>query len=285
MEALSVPSPTALMSAAARAAHLLVDGPTPLLVDAQALALCRAVGSSPLDYQLAAPREPVLAAARLSAVVRSRFAEQIARRSSTDQYVVLGAGLDSSGHRLQASTRTWLVDLPTVLRWRASAFAAAEIEDVGAAVPLDLATADVPAALAAAGGDLERPVVVSWLGTVMYLDLPQVERVLGQLSALAPGSHLVFDCIVPPSERDPAGQAYAEAVSAVAGTSGEPWRSTFSATDVEDVLSRTGWRLERSANEAEVVPDGSWQEHEALRPQRLVRLVHASTNPDGRPTP
>lgn len=63
-----MPSMTALMSAAARAAHLLVDDAPHLWDDPVALALCRALRPSPLDYQLARPAAAVLASARPSAV-------------------------------------------------------------------------------------------------------------------------------------------------------------------------------------------------------------------------
>ena len=270
----ATPSPTALMSAAARAAHLLVDAGPPLLVDEQAAALCAAAEPSPLTYQLAAPQEPVLAAARLSATARSRFAEEAARASGCGQHVVLGAGLDTSGHRLPTVT-TWLVDLPGVLVWRRERFAAAGLDDVGVPVPADLLVDDVLDALVRAGWDAGRPTAVTWLGTVMYLDDESVERVLARLSGLAVGSHVVLDHLLPAPDRDAAGQAYVDALSAAVGASGEPWRSTLSPEGARSLLARAGWSVVRSSPEADTCPAGFWDRTDALRPQRLVRLVHA----------
>lgn len=269
------------MSAAARAAHPLVDDGPPLLVDEQAPLLCAAAGSpGPLDYQRAAPREPVLAAARFSAVVRSRFAEDRVRAARTAQVVVLGAGLDTAAHRLGPDRTVWLVDLPGVLAWRAGMLAAAGIREVGRPVGADLAGDGLADALVAAGFDPGRPAAVVWLGTTMYLPSEAVRRVLDRPGLWAPGSHVVLDHVLPPGERDDAGRAYAAALAAVAGGSGEPWRSSATADEVAALLGAAGWQVVEAVDEGDAVPSGFWPDRGAARPdglrrQRLVRLVHA----------
>lgn len=271
------PSPTALMSAAARAAHLVVDDPPPFLVDEQAAVLCRAASSVPLDYQLAAPREPVLAAARLSATVRSRFAEDVVRGSGVEQHVVLGAGLDTSAHRLDPRVTTWAVDLPGVLAWRSHLFVTSGIADPARPVPVDLTADDVLPALAAAGCDLRRPTAVSWLGVAMYLGTDEVARVLRGLAGLGAGSHLVVDHVLPVADRDEAGRSYADALSAAVGAAGEPWRSTLSPAAAAELLADAGWDVVASVAEADAVPGGLAGRRDGLRPQRLVQLTHAVT--------
>lgn len=272
----TTPSPSALMSAAARAAHLLVDDAPPLLTDEQARALCTAADPNPLGYQLAAPDVPVLAAARLSATARSRFAEERLRAASgIEQYVVLGAGLDTSGHRTPPGVSTWLVDLPGVLAWRAMLFSDAGLVDVGAPAPVDLASEDLVARLVAAGLRPERPAFVSWLGTTMYLGREQIDGVLRALSGLAPGSQLVLDHVLPAAQRDAAGQSYADAVASALGASGEPWLSTFGGADMAAVLGHVGWASLGSVAEADSVPDGFWDRRDALRSQRLIQFAHA----------
>lgn len=276
MEPQITSSLSALLSAAARAAHLHVDPAPYVLVDHQAEPLSTAglpADASPLTYQLEAPEEPVLAAARVATLARSRFADDVHRESGLNQHIVLGAGLDTSGHRAPAGARTWLVDLPGVLRWRAARFAAAGITDVGTPVPADLVSDDVVASLVRAGLEPERPAMVAWLGTTMYLDPAQVEAVLRRLAQLAPGSRLVLDHVLPPSDRDAAGRAYAEAVATMVGATGEPWRSSFSVRQIEALLDVTGWRLRRSEDEHACLPVGSGCR--GARAQRLVRLVEA----------
>ncbi|WP_420878854.1 hypothetical protein [Rhodococcus sp. (in: high G+C Gram-positive bacteria)] len=82
------------MSVAARAAHAMVDSPPHLIVDDTARLICAAAGNpSPLDFHLAHPGEPVLAAARVSAAARSAYTERRLHSSGIRQYVVLGSEL------------------------------------------------------------------------------------------------------------------------------------------------------------------------------------------------
>ncbi|GIG26924.1 S-adenosyl-L-methionine-dependent methyltransferase [Cellulomonas denverensis] len=262
------------MSAAARAAHGLVDHPPHLIDDDVARALCDALpGPSPLDYQRAHPDQPLLAAARLSAVTRSAFAEQRLTRSGLDQYVVLGAGLDTSAHRHAADT--WLVDRGPVLDWRAQLFAAAARPDRGRPVPCDLAEASAVDALLRHGLDPDRPVFVAWLGVSMYLDRDAIQAQLADLARLAPGSMLVFDYVLPPALRDGPGAAYAEAVSAATGATGEPWRYTPAPDEVSAALAGAGWRTVEDATEGEAAGPGFWPRTDALSPMGLIRLRHA----------
>jgi methyltransferase (TIGR00027 family) len=268
------------MAAAARAAHLLVDRPPFILQDDLAKSLLGPGGEIALGYQLQHPDEPVLAAARASATIRSRYAESLLAASPCDQYVVLGAGLDTSGIRVAAPAgrRVFDVDLPQVLAWRRDAFAQAGIglpaEVTG--VPADLAAEPLLPALCRVGFDADRPAFVSCLGVTMYLSEDAVRGLLGQLGDLVEGSELVLDHILPPDERDEAGAAYARAVAAMAGASGEPWKLSVCGAGLAAWLTELGWRSVTCTGEAEAVPPQSWDRTDSLRPQRLVGLLHAS---------
>lgn len=136
--------------------------------------------------------------------MRSDFTARSLREAGAGQYVVLGAGLDTSAHYLGPDCATWLVDLPGVLAWRKALFAAAAISDVGTCVPFDLDEVGVVSALELAGLDPSKPVFFSWLGVTMYLEKSAIRRVLGELSAVPSGSGLVFDHFLAPSRRDAA---------------------------------------------------------------------------------
>ncbi|PTR31489.1 methyltransferase (TIGR00027 family) [Rhodococcus sp. OK519] len=262
------------MSAAARAAHAIVDSPPHLIVDEIARRLCEAAGSpSPLDFHLAHPGEPVLAAARLSTAARSAYTERLLNASRSRQYVVLGAGLDTSAWRVPDSCNVWHVDLPGVLAWRSSLLA--DLHDRGTPVPVDLAASDPVPELLRAGLRPDAPVFVSWLGVSMYLDPDAVRRTFESLGSLAPGSELVFDHIVPPTDRDDRGAEYARAVGAAVGAQGEPWRCTPSRTALGDWLDTAGWSTVESVGESDSVPAGFWDRSDALQPMKLVRFTHA----------
>lgn len=264
------------MSAAARAAHAIVDSPPHLIVDDTARRICAAAGSpSPLDFHLAHPSEPVLAAARVSAAARSAYAEQLLRASGIRQYVVLGAGLDTSAWRVPPSCTVWHVDLPGVLAWRSSLLERADVPDRGVSVPADLSADDPVAELVRAGLRADEPVFVSWLGVSMYLDAEPVQRTFASLGTLAPGSELVFDHIVPAADRDGAGSDYAKAVAAAVGAQGEPWRCTPARAELDQWLADAGWSTVESIGEADSVPTGFWDRADSLHPMNLVRFTHA----------
>lgn len=241
-----------------------------------ARALCEAVEPSPLGYQLAQPTVPILASARLSATVRSDFTARSLHEAGLGQYVVLGAGLDTSAHYLGPDCATWLVDLPGVLAWRQALFAAAAISDVGTCVPFDLGEEGVVSALELAGLDPSKPAFFSWLGVTMYLEKSAIRRVLGELSAVPSGSGLVLDHFLPPSCRDAAARGYTAAVGKVLGKAGEPWLCTPDASTVMRWLIAAGWDVESSLAEADAAPIGFWDRNDALRPMSLVQLVCAT---------
>ncbi len=266
---------TALFSAAARAAHLVVDSEPFLLADPDAYRLLAPQSPSPLDYQLAQPAAPLLAAARVSACTRSRFADDALGPRPSTQVLVLGGGLDTTANRFPGLS-VWLVDLPGVLTWRADLFAAARLADAARLVPMNLADGLDMAALATQGFDAAAPATVLWLGVSMYLEANECAHLCAELAQLAPGSRLVFDYIGPASLRDARGTEYACAVANMAGRSGEPWTFTPSRGEIRRLLADAGWTVARDLAESEVVEDEFWQRQAHLRAMQLVRLVDAT---------
>ncbi|MGW0176566.1 class I SAM-dependent methyltransferase [Rhodococcus sp. NPDC003322] len=268
---------SALLSAAARAAHLLVDDEPHILVDSYAQPIVESQDPKPLGFHHAYPSEPVLAGARLSTVVRSAFAENRLEESGCRQYVVLGAGLDTSALRVatRLEANTFHVDTPDTLEWRRSVLEDAKVRPAGIDVPHDFASGDLLSALAAAGLDPRVPTFVSWLGVTMYLRDTVVRNVIQNLALLAAGSELVADAILPEIDRDDAGNRYAHAVSKVAGEGGEPWRTTVDRDELRTWLSRAGWRTMEVVDDHEAVPPALDARQDALQPRRLAILAHA----------
>lgn len=274
----SAASLSALLSAAARAAHELVDQPPHLLLDPDARALCTQFSPSPLDYQLGQPDHPVMATARLATTTRAGFARTSLATSGLHQCVLLGAGLDSSLYR-GFDTDVWLVDRPEVLAWRTELFAQAGVAESGHPVPADLAGDDLVPALVEAGLDLDKPVFVAALGLVMYLTDSDLQALLGRLNPLAVGSHLVFDSIVPAELRDAAAQGYAAAIASSIGGA-EPWHCTPHPDVLSDWLHTAGWRATQQVIEADWVPDAFWAANPRLTRNRLSILVEAVRSPE-----
>lgn len=285
----SAPAPrlgtTAYASAAARVAHLEVDAPPYLLDDGLAARLLGDAGTGFLGYQRAYPAEPVMATARLWTLARSRVAEDLLAASGARQYVVLGAGLDTSALRVAApSGRTaFEVDLPA-----AGAAKRAALADAGVAVPdavrfvaADLRDPDWPAALLDAGFDPTEPAFVACLGVSMYLTADDVRGLALGVAALAPGSELVLDHVMTAAHRDDVGEAYAQGVAAVVGQSGEPWRFEAAPDEMRALLDGAGLDVVRAGDLTDAVGHLLAGRTDALRPVRIAGVAHARV-PAGR---
>lgn len=274
---------TALTAAAARAAHLIVDGEPTIFADPLASRLLGADADRLLAFHRQHGDHPILAGARAQVTLRSRIAEEVAL--TAPQYVLLGAGLDSFAYR--TDRRVFEVDQPASQADKRARLAAAGITSPNTVtyVPLDLAgvAGRIVAALVEAGFDVERPAVVAWLGVTMYLSAEDVAGTLAELGgALAPGSAVVFDYMLAPELRDEAGQLYAEQVGAVAAQGGEPWRSAFAPEEMASLLTQCGFSSVDQFDQATATTPDIWDRADALRPSRLSMIVHATFGVESR---
>ena len=284
-------SETALTSAAARAAHLVVDREPTVFADTLAAALLGDRADELLAYHREHGDHPILAHARAHAVGRARFTEDAlaaAAGRGTDQYVVLGAGLDTLAYRAAAdpahpahAVRVFEVDHPSTQRIKRAALEVAGIAEPPALafVAIDFETGVAAGGLVErlreAGFDISRPALVSWLGVTMYLTSAAVEATLAALAALAPGSELIFDYSLPAELRDEAGQTYYAQVSAMAARRGETWLSSFSPGELTALLTGHGFGRVRHLSQREAVPAHLWERTDALAPGVLFQLAHA----------
>ena len=128
------PSRSALTAAAARAAHLIVDGQPTIFADTLAAALLGDRAEELIGYHRLHGTHPVLVGARVQVTCRSRYAEDALARAigaGVTQYVILGAGLDSFAYRgglLAGRVRVFEVDHPASQEVKRAALAAAGIE-------------------------------------------------------------------------------------------------------------------------------------------------------------
>ncbi|MFC4062105.1 class I SAM-dependent methyltransferase [Planomonospora corallina] len=277
------PSQTAMMAAAARAAHLVVDREPFIFRDTVAAALLGERAEELIGYHRAYGDHLILAGTRAQVTARSHYTERrLAElaRNGLEQYVVLGAGLDTFAHRPEpaAPVRVFEVDHPATQRWKRGLLAAAGIArpDGPVLVPADLETDDLPARLAAAGFDPSRPALVSWLGVSMYLTREAVDAVLAAVGRLAPGTELVMEYALPPGLRDEQGDAYAGFALPAAAERGEPWLTFFTPGELSDALERHGLETAGHVRQADCVDPSLWRRSDVLRPADLCRLVRAA---------
>src|SRR5215472_9722301 len=126
------PSQTAMTAAAARAAHLLVDGEPVIFADTLAGPLLGDHAEEYIGYHRAHGDHLVLSCARGQATCRSRYTEDMLARAAgqgVTQYVVLGAGLDTYAYRAAGGPVTvFEVDHPATQTWKRDLLCAAGIQ-------------------------------------------------------------------------------------------------------------------------------------------------------------
>lgn len=270
------------MTAAARAAHLIVDRDPPIFTDPLAERLLGDRAEEMIGYHRRYGDHPVLAGARAQAVVRSRYVEDRLARlvdHGLTQYVILGAGLDTLAYRCPArNLRVFEVDHPATQQWKHHLLTAAGVSipaTVGF-VPVDFETDSPADRLAAAGFDPARPALVGWLGTTMYLTHNAIDRTLAVLGGFAPGTELVFDYLLPDHLRDETARSYATAVARMAAESGEPWLTCPTPEEATACLAGHGFAPTRHLRQRDAIGTDLWRRSDSLAPADLQMLAHTS---------
>ena len=242
-------SVTAPLVAGWRAAHLAIDTPV-ILDDTLAGPLSGELGLSLLAATREHPAEPHV---RWHVAARSRWAEDTiveAASDGVDQYVLLGAGLDTFAYRHPAARDglcIFEVDQPSSQAWKRRRLTdlGVEIPKSVTYVPVDFEAESFDALLLAAGFDPSHPSVVAWLGVAVYLTGPAIGATLDAVAGWAPGTQLVFDYVVPERLWDSFGEPYdgdeARGTAAAVAAAGEPFISFFDAAGVEELLRSKGY--------------------------------------------
>jgi methyltransferase (TIGR00027 family) len=224
-------SRTAVGAAGHRAAHQILERG---FVFADPLAL-RILGQDADEAIALAKEQPERRPLRLFIAMRSRFAEDSARRAIEEgvrQILVLGAGLDTFAYRLQPSEGLSIFELdhPATQREKRRRLAEAQIHEPGhvAYVAHDFEHGSMTAALKAAGLDPDDRTFVLWLGVTPYLTEEAVCATLGELARFPGGMEVVFDYVNPPHMfEEGAARDFHRAMAERATASGEPFRGYF----------------------------------------------------------
>jgi len=230
--AVTEPDQTAVRVALWRAMHVLVDPPPHVLEDETGLRLA----APPDGWRDRPDMDPGFTSGfRAAIVARARFVEDLVAEQAghgVDQYVLLGAGLDTFAQRkpdIAARLRIFEVDQPGPQAWKRRRLTELgyEIPDWLRLVPVDFESGGAGAHGAwwegptAAGFDPRRPAVVASTGVSMYLTMEANAATLRQLASLASGSTLAMSFLLPTElldERDRPGLRMAENGARASGT-------------------------------------------------------------------
>jgi methyltransferase (TIGR00027 family) len=250
------PGHTATLAAVGRAFHS--QGDRPLLTDHLALALAGEAGTRLLAQLTAQLPEASRQSFGLAFAIRARFVEDAvddAIRDGLDQYVILGAGLDSFAYRrpdLAEHLAIFEVDRSASQAWKRR-----RLHEMGVAipasvrfVPVDLTSGGLRAPLVDARFDPKKPAIVSAIALTQYLAQPAIEEMLQLVASFAAGSRLVTTYVVPEAELSELAAAGLKWTMSQAEERGEPFLSLFRPSEFGDLLRGSGFvRVEQAGAE------------------------------------
>ncbi len=229
------PSVTALIVAVHRAAHQIMDKPN---VFSDPLAL-RILGEDHVSAQTLDPKwlefSPLSSRLRPFLAARSRYTEYELHRAvkrGVQQYVVLGAGLDTFAYRnpyTEDILHVFEVDHPATQSWKRT-----RLEKAGIPIPqtltfspVDFENQTLEEGLTRADFDTGKCTFFSWLGVTQYLTSSAVMATLQFVASLPVGSGIVFDYTISPLSLNSAEREIFDSLAHRVALAGEPFQTFY----------------------------------------------------------
>jgi methyltransferase (TIGR00027 family) len=186
---------------------------------------------------------------RAGLVLSSRFAEdqlEIAVAAGIEQYVILGAGLDTFAFRQPAWARTICIiemDHPPTLEFKRERLASRgiHIPNNVELCPIDFEHTTLSDGLAATTFDFSRPSFFSWLSVTQYLTESSIEATLRFILMMPSPTQIVFTFVPPDECLAPSTLSSLKPIAAVATAVGEPWITRFRPEQWKEWLLKLGF--------------------------------------------
>lgn len=256
------PSQTALMVAMLRARHFLHEPEPKILRDS----LAGLLSGAPQPEQVSGYLNQIHGAfsAMSDADTASRFVSQLehsvcirarlveeelaeAKARGAIQFVVLGAGLDSTAYRqteLLEGISVFEVDHPDSQKWKRDCLqnGGVDIPTNVTFVPFDFENTTLKDALVKGGVESSIITVFSWLGVQMYLTDEAVRGTLGVMAGFAPGSSLIMDFVSPSYETATSEQkSSVDDLREIVSGMREPFLSEYMPTELGERFRQAGF--------------------------------------------
>jgi len=278
------PESTAVRVALWRAMHVQIDPPPHVFEDV-------------IGLQLAAPdegwkRRPDMDPDgtkffRASIIARARFLDDLVMDQAArgvDQYVILGAGLDTFAQRrpeIASRLTIYEVDRAGPQTWKRQ-----RLIELGFGLPENLRFVAVEfeagdnwwERLPAEGFDMNRPAVVAATGVSMYLTTSAINTTLRAIAQFAAGSTLAMTFMMPLEFAEPALQPALEFAVKGARASGAPFISFFMPEEMISLARDAGFKEARHVSAQSLAERYFADRADGLRPPTdAEELLVAST--------
>ena len=257
------PSQTALMVAMLRARHYLHEPEPKILRDSLAQKLGGAETEAHVTGYLDAihnafsglsdsdTAKKFVRQLEHTVCVRARLVDEElaeAKKRGVTQFVILGAGLDSTAYRspeLCAGLDVFEVDHPASQSWKQDCLeqSGVTLPENLSFVPFDFENTTLDEALKAGGVSTDKPTMFSWLGVQMYLTDEAVKGTLEVMGGFASGSTLVMDFIMPDYDTATTSEENSvEDLSKIVSNMREPFLSYYSTDDLSNRFEGAGFK-------------------------------------------
>ncbi len=243
-----IPDNTAVRVALWRALHTEIDAPPHVLDDTIGLKLA----APPESWRNRGDMHPMgTRLFRASIVARARFIEDLVleqAKQGVDQYVILGAGLDTFAQRhpeMGAKLSVFEIDQPETQKWKKQ-----RLNELGYGIPDRLRFVPVDFEdgenwrheLHDAGFDDTEPAVVVSTGVSMYLTKEANAAALREIVHLAPGTIFTMSFILPFEMADADVRPGLEMSAKGAAANGTPFISYFMPDEIMAMAKQAGFR-------------------------------------------
>ncbi|MGO1849118.1 class I SAM-dependent methyltransferase [Microbacterium sp.] len=242
-----IPDNTAVRTALWRALHMLVDELPHVIDDTVGARLAQ----DDDGWRARGDMIPEISRGKRATIVgRARLAEDLVAQAATrsvDQYVILGAGLDTYAQRhpdMGEKITVFEIDQPETQAWKRNRLIELryDIPKWLRLVPVDFeANDDWWDRLQAAGFDTSRAAVVSWLGVTMYLTEQATTATLRRVASLPPGSTLLLTFFRPLEDLEPEDIAIRRASREGARRDGTPFIGFYTPDQIIDLVRQAGF--------------------------------------------
>lgn len=279
----TIPDHTAVRVALWRALHLQLDAHPYVITDDVGMRLI-----APEDgWQKRGDMHPQgTKGYRASIVGRARFLEDLVLEEiskGVDQYVILGAGLDSFAQRhpeISDKVRIYEIDQPETQSWKKK-----RLQDIrldGAShlqfVPVNFETGESwLEKLIHHGFNPAKPAIVASTGVSMYLTLEANLETLKEVAQFAKGSTFAMTYMVPLDMIDPEERAGHKMVFEKAKAAGTPFISFFRPVEMTQLALQAGFTHAIHGSREEIIERYFKRRTDGLLPSKGEEFLVAST--------
>lgn len=279
MNKTQIPDSTAVRVALWRALHVLVDDQPHLIEDEIGLKLV----TPDEGWRLRPDMHPQgTSPFRASIVARARFIEDLVaeqEKLGIDQYVILGAGLDTYAQRrpeIASKFNIFEIDKPETQEWKRR-----RLTEIGFSIPNWLHFVPVNFEskevwwdkLIENGFDPSKPAIVTSIGVSMYLTREAVKDSLKQILQLAPGSKFIMTFMLPIELVNPEDQPGYQMSLKGAERSGTPFISFFNPEEMFALAREVGFKKLEHQSTSGMIPKYFSGRKDGLKPSTGEELL------------